>query len=348
MESNRGIFIFGAEDVSAHIARSLNALNFLSRIDTSQVFKDRSHLHIVMAPCQMSQEKDLLILKRLFRRLHNPSARKIIYCTGPEKLSFDQLIFGLALGAEYLAYGEQKDVRLKTYLKQLYLNSGEEGAVAKLEPVLSRAISESDRGKVRQIYARLNDFGKESSLILKMKVEACRAMNSTQKLMFHLKKMLESNSQDIWAMNTLMSLYIKEKRPQKAFDILLDTSDAFVCFLQSRRREEYLSRSLLASVQPLPLILDYLRISGQMLYQLKRYEDAAYLYKLASMMELPEPSDKAKFRFEEGRALFEAGDLKGAEIAWKDSSHLGGPQFTKGAQALLQLQRSLAQQSSGS
>ena len=216
MESNRGVFIFGEKDVAQHITRYLASLNFLSSMSTSQVFEERDAFHIIIAPCNLSKKQDLLILTRLFKRLKNPNMLKTIYSLDPEPVSFEQVMFGLSLGADYVASGEQKDMNLKNYLKRTSLNMGEDASMNKLSEILDKAVRESNRDKIKQIYSKLSQLDKENSLILKMKAQACKAMGKNGKAPFFIKKMLEINPQDLWAASALGKAFMQEINFQTA------------------------------------------------------------------------------------------------------------------------------------
>lgn len=344
MESNRGVFIFGEKDVAQHITRYLASLNFLSSMSTSQVFEERDAFHIIIAPCNLSKKQDLIILTRLFKRLKNPNMLKTIYSLDPEPVSFEQVMFGLSLGADYVASGEQKDMNLKNYLKRTSLNMGEDASMNKLSEILDKAVRESNRDKIKQIYSKLSQLDKENSLILKMKAQACKAMGKNGKAPFFIKKMLEINPQDLWAASALGKAFMQESQHQKALDVLLETSEIYGDYHPTdtvdRSKMECLQMKI--DGKPSKDITDFLSTRGTLSYMDEQFEEANYFFSLGSMLSNHDPVEKAKLLFHHGQSLLKQENYWQAKEVWEESAKLGGAKYNRAIKCLQQLQPILA------
>lgn len=344
VESNRGVFIFGEKEVAQHITRYLASLNFLTSMSTSQIFEERDAFHIIIAPCDLSKKQDLLILTRLFNRLKAPNALKTIYCLGEPTISFEQTMFGLSLGADYVASGEQKDMNLKNYLKRISLNMGEDASMSKLSDILDKAVRESNREKIKQIYSKLSQLDKENSLILKMKAKACKAMGKNGKAPFFIKKMLEINPQDLWAASALGKAFMQESQHQKALDVLLESSEVYGDYHPTdspdRKNIECLQMTL--NTKPSKDISDYLSTRGTLSYMDDQFGEANYFFSLGSMLSNHDPYEKSKLLFHYGQSLLKQENFWLAKDVWEESAKLGGAKYNRAIKCLQQLQPILA------
>ena len=332
---NRKIFILGRPSVSKPIEKQLNSLSFLVSAPCQELFVETDRFHVVVAPCDFADETQVKVVMRSMLRINNPFAHKVIYCLKPAQPRIDQLLFGVVLEGNYVAFGPEKDFRLRTYLKRVALQQPAAAGVALIESQLEEAIAQKNNGFVRKIYHKLNTLNKDQGKIIELKIKACIVLGQQQKALFLLKRLLEVDPQNLWAVNTVSNIYLKNNQGKKGLEFLTYDSELGGCGpLEDQPDSGFNCLNLLKNQEFPESVKSFLDTRAALALQCSDYDEALVYYRFAEQASFKNPVGRAKVLYNMGLIYLKVRNIAEAKNCFEQSVELGGNKFNKAIKSL--------------
>ncbi|MFK7827778.1 MAG: tetratricopeptide repeat protein [Oligoflexales bacterium] len=334
-------FIFGTPEQIKHIAKTIASLSLIQPEDKGDLFSEETAFHIVIACCDFSDLLSVKAVKRSLQRIGTANTLKIIYCVKPEYPRMDQLLFGHAIGGRYVAFGADKDDRLRNFIKAFLFSARKESSsFQKMGLNLKQAICNHERTKINSLYHKLNEMGKDVSIgLMRLKIDACMALGQNQKAGIFLKQILQQNGQDLWAIVRLIKLYCAKKSPESAIEAISLHSELGECGVsRSLLIGEFNCFDLLKNVEHPKVVQEFLACFAG-LYVLQENTDEALMYYSYALSASSKASiSKAKILFNIGQIYLKQKKLSEAKEFFSESLKLGGKDYNQAKKPLENLE----------
>ena len=338
---NCKVFIFGLPEQIKHISKTIASLSLIQPEYKGDLFSEQTAFHIIIACCDFSDVLSVKAVKRSFLRINSSNTLKIIYCIKPEYPRMDQFLFGHAVGASYVAFGGDRDIRLRTFIKAFLFSARKESSsFQKIELGLRQAINNHERTKINDFYHKLNEVGKDgSTALLRLKVDACFALGQNQKARVFIKQILQQNGQDLWAIVRLIKLYCAKKSPESAIEAISLHSELGECGVsRSLLIGEFNCFELLKGVEQPSVVQEFLACFANLYILQENTEEALVYYSYALAANSRASISKAKILFNIGQIYLKQKRLSEAKEFFSESLRLGGKSYTQAKKPLENLE----------
>lgn len=220
---NRDLHVIGSVGDLAAIEKILSPLNFIHVKDARDVMTVRESLFFVVAILDFQSLRALQAISALFSRIDTMKGvrpHRVIFVSTSLPLSEQQLLFGVEIGAAFMAHGPSREEELRAHIKRISLEAGDRATATSLEKELELAHWRQDQAGMRALEKKIGDLPGDQESTWKLQAKLANAMLQPKKEEHYLKRILAVNSQNLWAANALGKLFLRQHRVAEGIEIL--------------------------------------------------------------------------------------------------------------------------------
>lgn len=216
----RDVFVGGDEKFHNLIRKLIKSFSFLHARDIRELSQARFEMHFVLVGVDATTTRGLQACAQLFDMVESSLAQKIVYVAAPDALGQEQLLFFQEIGVRYVASGYNRNEDVKEHLKRICLETHQTGSLEAFAGDVERAHKASDLVGLRKVIGKMEDLAVKSEEALRLLAIACMHANVQKKAETYLRRMLQSNPQNLWAANMLGKSFLRAGRIAEGVEIL--------------------------------------------------------------------------------------------------------------------------------
>jgi hypothetical protein len=221
---NREVFVLAPPEIRPQIEKSLTTLQCATLVSPKELIHNRNGEHYIVCPCSFTDAKSIDLLRKIFRRYLSKNVRKVVYSLSPGYLGIDQILFCQEIGASFVGHGMEPLQSVREYIKRSITRRDSSHLIASTKARMNEINHENERAFVK-LASDLVKAKTHEPPVLQLIAQLNLKANKPKKTLFYLKKILETNPQDLWSTNLYAKTCLKISSAQECLENLNTYSD---------------------------------------------------------------------------------------------------------------------------